>query len=163
MPKDDKRIFVEGGECLACRACEIGCALRHSESGELTAALLERPRPHARVRVREAKGKVAPVQCMQCARPKCVEVCEPGALTKDPDTGVVVLDQSKCSGCFQCVEACPFHAIFADEERGIAYKCDLCEGTPACVMACPTRALFYGTRQEFKARSKQKEPVASSE
>jgi len=163
MAKGDKRIFVDASRCLACRACEIACALRHSESGELTEALLEQPRARPRVEVRETKGKIAPVQCMQCARPKCVEVCEPGALVKDAESGLVTLDQSKCTGCWLCVEACPFHAIFADEERGVAYKCDLCEGRPACVAACPTSALFFGTREEFRARSAQREPVASSE
>jgi carbon-monoxide dehydrogenase iron sulfur subunit len=163
MAKDDKRIFVEASKCLACRACEIACALRHSESGELTQALLEQPRARPRVAVRETKGKVAPVQCMQCARPKCVEVCGAGALTKDPESGLVLLDQSKCTGCGLCVEACPFAAIFLDQERGIAYKCDLCDGRPACVAACPTNALLFGTREEFRARSAQREPVASKE
>jgi carbon-monoxide dehydrogenase iron sulfur subunit len=161
MAKDDKRIHVESDRCLACRACEVACALRHSQSSDLVEAVLEQPRGRSRVRVRETKGKIAPVQCMQCARPKCVEVCEPGALVKHPESGLVVLDQSKCTGCWSCVEACPFHAIFADEDRGVAYKCDLCEGRPACVAACPTRALFYGTRDEFRARSAEREPVPS--
>ena len=163
MAKDDKRILVDNSQCLACRACEIACALCHSKSGELPDALLEQPRPHPRVRVRETKGKIGPVQCMQCARPKCVEACEAGALVKDAESGLVMLDQSKCTGCWSCVEACPFHAIFADEERGVAYKCELCEGRPACVAACPTNALFYGTRDEFRARNATREPVASGE
>ena len=163
MAKDDKRIFVDSNSCLACRACEIACALRHSESGVLERAIAERPGPRTCIVVRQSKGKHAPVQCMQCRRPKCVEVCEPGALVKDEETGLVILDQSKCTDCGACVEACPFDAIFLDPERGVAYKCDLCGGQPACVAACPTCALFYGTREQFRARAGQREPVASGE
>ena len=132
MAKDDKRIFVDSNSCLACRACEIACALRHSESGVLERAIAERPGPRTCIVVRQSKGKHAPVQCMQCPRPKCVE-------------------------------ACPFDAIFLDPERGVAYKCDLCGGQLACVAACPTCALFYGTREQFRARSAEREPVASGE
>ncbi len=154
MAKDDRRIHADNTRCLACRACEIACAVKHSGSGELTAAIWERPRALPRVRVRVSKGKQAPVQCMQCARPKCVEACEVGALTRDEGSGLVLLDQSKCTGCGLCVEACPFDAIFPDEERGAAYKCDLCGGEPVCVAACPTGALFFGTREQFRSREK---------
>ncbi|UCH34302.1 MAG: 4Fe-4S dicluster domain-containing protein [Armatimonadota bacterium] len=163
MAKDDKRIFADSSRCLACRACEIACALCHSECAEVTEAVLEQPRARPRVVVRETKGKIAPVQCMQCARPKCVEACEAGALTKDEESGLVVLDEGKCTGCWSCVEACPFHAIHADEERGVACKCDICGGDPACVAACPTGALFFGTRGEFRARSAEREPVTSGD
>jgi carbon-monoxide dehydrogenase iron sulfur subunit len=154
MAKEERRIHVDNARCMACRACEIACALRHSESGELARAITERPLAHSCVVVRSSKGKNSPVQCMQCARPKCVEVCAPGALWKDGKTTLVALDQSQCTGCGLCVEACPFDAIFLDEERGIAYKCDLCEGRPACVPACPTEARFFGTREEFRSREK---------
>jgi carbon-monoxide dehydrogenase iron sulfur subunit len=154
MAKGDKRIFADDARCLACRACEIACSLRHSESGVLEQAIAERPPARSCVVVRLNKGKNSPVQCMQCARPKCVEVCEPGALRKDEETGLVVLDQSKCTGCGLCVEACPFDAIFLDDDRGVAYKCDLCGGQPACVAACPTGSLLFGTREEFRAREK---------
>jgi Fe-S-cluster-containing dehydrogenase component len=50
----------------------------------------------------------------------------------------VVLDENNCSGCRLCVEACVYHAIAFDEEKGIAQKCNLCHHrvdnglVPAC-------------------------------
>jgi carbon-monoxide dehydrogenase iron sulfur subunit len=40
---------------------------------------------------------------------------------------------------------CPYDAIFRDEEREVAIKCDLCPDReiPACVEACPTEALVF--------------------
>ena len=39
-----------------------------------------------------------------------MEVCEYGAITKGED-GVVQFDKEKCTGCWKCIEACPFDAI----------------------------------------------------
>ena len=82
-----------------------------------------------------------------------------GALTRDEETGLVLLDQEKCTGCLQCVEACPFGAIFVIGEGGdgpAVVKCDLCierqeQGLgPACVEACPTGALTVKVKAAAK-------------
>ena len=36
------------------------------------------------------------------------------------ETGLVVLDAALCTGCGECVEVCPFEAIWLDGERGVA-------------------------------------------
>jgi carbon-monoxide dehydrogenase iron sulfur subunit len=158
-----KRLYALNDRCLACRACEIACALRRTVHGELAVAITDVPPPRPRLWVREVKGKNDPVHCLQCARPKCVAACAPGALYQEAESGMVLFDADKCTGCGECVPACSFHAIAVDPDRGLAYKCDLCDGDPACAPACPTGALFFGTPEKWKAlrAERRKEPVGS--
>jgi ferredoxin-type protein NapG len=67
----------------------------------------------------------------------------PGAL--QPDAAFL----ERCSGCGECVPACPIGAIFMDEhDDGALYPaiqpsrrpCSLCDGLP-CIPACPDQAL----------------------
>jgi carbon-monoxide dehydrogenase iron sulfur subunit len=155
------RITLNSDKCLGCRACEMACAVAHSLSKELLAAVMEDPAPAARVRVVVGKkGENAALRCVHCNKPKCVEACEVGALSRDEQTGLVLLDEEKCVGCLECVEACPFDAIFVvreGQDNQAVIKCDLCadrqqagEG-PACVEACPTGALSVKVGQKAKA------------
>lgn len=47
--------------------------------------------------------------CLGCG--DCVEVCQFGALSMDPQTGLPVVDESKCTACGACAKACPKHII----------------------------------------------------
>lgn len=65
-------------------------------------------------------------------------------MTKDPESGIVTVDPSKCVGCWTCVLMCPNGAVRRDERSGhIAMKCDLCKerGFPSCVEHCPNDAI----------------------
>ena len=43
--------------------------------------------------------------CVGCG--DCVSVCNFGALSMDPKTGLPVVDEEKCAACGACVKACP--------------------------------------------------------
>ncbi|MCR5582562.1 MAG: 4Fe-4S dicluster domain-containing protein [Eggerthellaceae bacterium] len=91
-----------------------------------------------------------PVQCQQCENPQCVKVCPTGASYRDPDTGIVLIDKSKCIGCRYCMMACPYGVRSYNETEHVVEKCTLCshrtaEGLePACVHNCCTGARIYG-------------------
>ncbi|MBE6466461.1 4Fe-4S dicluster domain-containing protein [Denitrobacterium detoxificans] len=91
-----------------------------------------------------------PVQCQQCENPQCVKVCPTGASYRDPDTGIVLIDKSKCIGCRYCMMACPYGVRSYNETERVVEKCTLCshrtaEGLePACVHNCCTGARIYG-------------------
>jgi carbon-monoxide dehydrogenase iron sulfur subunit len=65
--------------------------------------------------------------------------------TRDSSTGVIKVDEEKCSGCWACILLCPFGAIGRDIKQGNTVKCDMCEGEdiPVCVANCPNEALVY--------------------
>ena len=76
------------------------------------------------------------------------ETCPVEAISKG-ENGLTAIDAEECTGCGQCVEACPFDAIIMLSED-VAAKCDGCADeivrgwNPTCVRACPMRALRYG-------------------
>ena len=46
-----------------------------------------------------------PFGCLGCG--DCVAACQFGALSMDPETGLPVVDDEKCTACGKCVKACP--------------------------------------------------------
>ncbi|MCP4717861.1 MAG: 4Fe-4S dicluster domain-containing protein [Desulfobacteraceae bacterium] len=81
--------------------------------------------------------------CRQCESPECLDVCPESAIYVDLETGARVVDESKCAGCGECVDACQFDMIHLNPETEKAYKCDLCGGDPQCVAWCPTKAITF--------------------
>ena len=96
------------------------------------------------------KVKVAyrPHLCMHCDNAPCIESCAvPGALYQRDD-GLVIIDPVKCTGCKNCVDACPYDVIFFNEGLNLAQKCTGCAHLlddgwtePRCADACPTLAI----------------------
>jgi len=73
-------------------------------------------------------------------------ICPVGAIYKTETSQgdfLVLVNQEKCTECQQCVEACPFDAIWVDPVSGKAIKCDLCNGDPQCVKYCNFDAIQY--------------------
>ncbi len=129
--------------CVACKSCELACALRHSSSGDINEAMVEWPSPVSRLSVGFKDGKLHLTRCLHCKKPKCKEACDTGAITKGGD-GVVTIRQEECTGCLKCIEMCPFGAIQSWDHKAV--KCDLCNGATelSCVTACKCGALVYG-------------------
>jgi anaerobic dimethyl sulfoxide reductase subunit B len=95
------------------------------------------------------------VSCNHCPKPICVEVCPTGAMKQDGN-GIVTVNETRCTGCRNCEDVCPYGAPQYNAGKGIMTKCDFCQneleagGVPACVAACPTRALSFGELAELK-------------
>lgn len=137
------RIVFDPQWCRTCKLCEMVCSIVHE--GEARPAL-------ARINITfEAFKVIDPIQgivCAQCPDAPCMAVCPVGAMSRDPQTGAVIVDPDLCIGCMACRRACPWDVPKKHPEHGIAVKCDLCkdrEGGPVCVEMCPLtgKALRY--------------------
>ena len=114
--------------CDGCRMCEMMCSLKHTGS-------INRYRARIKV-INPEEGDCYPVICRHCKNPLCQSACPiPEAMVLDEQTGVVVINDSKCIRCLACVDACPFGAIQVGPDRELL-KCDLCGGEPLCVKYC---------------------------
>lgn len=144
-----KRIVVNVDKCLACKSCELACALAHSQSEVLSEAVAESPRPQRRVTVEAAGGFAVPLQCRHCEDAPCITICPTEAIHRCGPEGPVLVDQDRCIGCNFCLMVCPFGVIEVSNDGKAVVKCDLClERTktgepPACVAGCPTGALKF--------------------
>lgn len=152
-----KEIFVHLDRCVGCKTCEIACAVEHSKSKELFAAIAEHPAPRHRMWVEwvEPKHKVA-VLCRHCEDAPCMHACISGAIHRT-DQGVVITDADRCIGCWTCVMVCPYGVIGRHMETRKSYRCDRCPDReqPACVSSCPTGALEYRSVEQFSARARK--------
>ena len=147
-----KRIFVHKERCTGCKSCEIGCAVRHSESKTLHGAMCQANPPRPRIFAQWADGLKTVVRCNHCDDAPCISSCISGCLYKN-EQGYVLRKKERCIGCWSCVMACPFGVVFRDPMLNIAVKCDGCRKSdlPACVESCPTKALELVDIEEIAA------------
>ncbi|MHC4637891.1 MAG: 4Fe-4S dicluster domain-containing protein [Planctomycetota bacterium] len=144
-----KTITVDIKKCLACKSCEIACALVHSKSKVLEEAVTESPAPQRRVVVEGAGEFGVPMQCRHCEQAPCITVCPTAAIHRHEVNSPVLIDRENCIGCGYCLIVCPFGVIDITRDGRAVAKCDLCiERTkvgqaPACVESCPTGALEF--------------------
>ncbi len=139
-----KVIAVHLDRCTGCKTCELYCATeRGSNSKILLQAVQEVPLPQARVRVEGSNDIAVAMQCRHCLQAPCLDACLTGALVRDADSGMVVIQENDCIGCWTCTLFCPYGVIYPWPERKIALKCDRClyMEAPVCVDVCPTKAL----------------------
>ncbi len=141
------KIRVEVKKCLACKTCEIECALAHSPGVTLDTLVRVRERVYPRLQVEERVEEAVPIRCCHCETAPCVMVCPTGALYREARGEPVRVREELCVGCGYCVVVCPYGV---PQEKGrVMTKCDLCFSRlekgelPACVEGCPTKALRF--------------------
>lgn len=88
------------------------------------------------------------IACNHCQEAPCAEQCPAKAISKDTESGIVIIDENICIGCTYCSWVCPYGAPAFDISEKIMKKCDLCSERinagykPACETVCPTGALI---------------------
>ena len=141
-----KRILIDADKCTGCKNCSIACMQARRETGSLYDLGLTDTSLEARNTILlDGKKAYKPLFCRHCDNPACVTSCMSGAMTKDPETGHVRYDRTKCAQCFMCVMNCSFGVLKSDRDTGsYVVRCDFCadnNGDPQCVKMCPTRAI----------------------
>lgn len=132
--------------CIGCHACTVACKsenevplgdfrtwVKYTEVGSFP----------------QVRRHFAVLRCNQCTAAPCVTICPVEALHKRPD-GIVDLKKDVCIGCKACMQACPYDALYLNEDTGGAEKCHFCahrveQGLkPACEVVCPETAIISG-------------------
>ena len=133
----NKVLAVDYEKCTGCRNCETACSVFHVQACNPAKSAV-------RIVKWVGKGLNVPVVCQQCEDPACANICPVQAISRDADTGAMIVDGDLCVGCRMCMVACPFGAVTLDRDRRQAIKCDLCGGVePWCVRFCEPGALTY--------------------
>jgi Fe-S-cluster-containing dehydrogenase component/formate-dependent nitrite reductase membrane component NrfD len=137
---------IDQRTCIGCHACTVACKTEH-----------QIPVGQFRTWVKYIDQGVWPssnrafgvLRCNHCSDAPCVKICPTKALFKRAD-GIVDFDRDRCIGCKSCMQACPYDAIYIDEDTHTAAKCNYCahrvdDGLePACVVVCPTHSIWAG-------------------
>ena len=150
--------------CIGCWACAVACKVENSVGEGLWWQQVET------VGEMQLDKHYRPRNCFHCAEPPCLPACPEGAISQRPD-GIVEIDYDACTGCGDCVPACPYDAIALNRTApvlphgleaghgdaavtprrvGVAEKCTFCAHRldrgeePACIAACPTQVISFG-------------------
>jgi electron transport protein HydN len=165
-------VSADTTKCTGCKACELACFQVHNAArnkvGQTVGTITVPVTPKLYVTVIPQASM--PIQCKHCENSPCKAVCKQSAISKAG--AQIIVDESRCIGCKDCLVACPFGAItllpyYADgkpvlqpgsaDGKVAASKCDLCftepQG-PACVRVCPNKALSVNDiDQQRKAKN----------
>jgi tetrathionate reductase subunit B len=172
--------IVDLRRCIGCRACTVACKAEFDVPlGAFRAAVYE----EVTGTFPNSEKHFLPRLCNHCEGnkedkvPPCVKECPEypkdrrefitsdgkkiryrgGATYKRPD-GLILFDNSLCTGCGKCIEACPYGArnfnklliSGKDSTKNGITKCDFCDHrvskgvAPSCVNICPGRARIFG-------------------
>jgi nitrate reductase beta subunit len=88
--------------------------------------------------------------CNHCTYPACLASCPRGSIYKRPEDGIVLLDQKRCRGYRECVQACPYKKTYYNPLNGTSEKCIGCypkvqqQLQPQCVLNCIGKIRLQG-------------------
>ena len=140
--------------CINCRACEVACKeengiIRGADKHRLWIEVQENGADFSDLS--QYSEEFLPKQCNQCTNAFCEAVCPVDAISHDKN-GIVITSADACILCMKCIEACPYHARYVDDERKFVDKCIFCsdtrlargETTVACQVTCPAKLRYFG-------------------
>ena len=159
-------LIVDVAKCHDCNNCFLACKDEYYENDFPPFSLSQPRHGHRWIDIlRKERGQYPkvdvgflPKPCMHCDDAPCIKAAKDGAVYKRED-GIVIIDPKKAKGQKDLLKACPYEAIWWNDEKNVPQKCTFCvhlleEGweKPRCVQACPTEALkvLYVEDQEMQ-------------
>ncbi|HIW76511.1 MULTISPECIES: 4Fe-4S dicluster domain-containing protein [Gordonibacter] len=158
------KVFVfDHAKCNGCRNCQIACKDEHVDNDWSPWAKPQPDTGHFWTHIEERVcGQVPKVKvsyllhiCQHCENAPCIEAAPEAVFRRDD--GLVIIDPEKAKGLKELVEACPYEAIFWNEELELPQKCTGCAHlvdageVPHCVDVCPHGALRFGDEEDFES------------
>ena len=178
-----KTFLIDTTRCTACRGCQLACKEWHDLPANETKQRGTHQNPPDLnpnnlkiVRFRERMKPDGTVvwnfftdQCRHCLTPICKEVADmavPGAIIKDPKTGMVIATDKSAKlspeDAQAVIDACPYNIPRLDPKTKSLTKCDMCIDRvtagmlPICVKTCPTGTMAFGEREEILPMAKKR-------
>mgnify|MGYP001569612491 CR=1 FL=1 len=116
-------MIVDVSRCDNCRNCFLATKDEHIGNEFPGYAAPQPANGHSWVDIRRTErgswpiieAHFMPVMCNHCDKPPCMAAAKNGAVRKRPD-GIVIIDPDKSRGQKEIVEACPYGAIYWNEE-----------------------------------------------
>ena len=148
-------LIVDVAECTNCNMCVLACQDEYV-GNDWPGYSAEMPRHgHRWIDIqRKERGQAPmvdvaflPVMCQHCDDMPCMKAAKDGAVRKRED-GIVIIDPVKAKGQRQIVDACPYGAIWWNEEKQLpqiwtfdAHLLDQGWKEPRAAQSCPTGAI----------------------
>lgn len=153
---------VDVEKCTGCYSCFLACKDEYIGNDYLPTSVAQPDKGHTWIKLNEVeqgegtkiKVDYIPIMCQHCEDLPCAAPAPAGAVYRRAD-GIVIIDPVRAKGCKSIVNACPYRAVYWNEEQQLPQKCTMCahildngEKTTRCAEACPTGALVFGDLED---------------
>jgi Fe-S-cluster-containing dehydrogenase component len=148
-------LVIDVPKCFGCNACALACHDEYHDNDfpGVSAGMQRLGHRWIDIRQRESgrfpvvEVSYLPVTCNHCDDAPCMKAAKDGAVAKRED-GIVIIDPVKAKGQKQLVAACPYGAIWWNEEKQLpqawpfdAHLLDSGWRETRGAQVCPTRAM----------------------
>ena len=148
-------LVVDVAECINCQLCTLALQDEHVDNAYPGYAAPMPKHGHHWIDIKRKERGAAPhldvaylpTMCQHCDDAPCMKAARDGAIRKRDD-GIVQIDPEKAKGQRQIVDACPYGAVWWNDELDVpqtwyfdAHLLDAGWREPRCVSVCATGAL----------------------
>ena len=148
-------LLIDVAKCFNCNCCTLAChdEYHDNEHPGVAAGMPKHGQNWFRIEQRETgvvpmvEVSYLPTTCNHCDDPPCLAAAHDGAVVKRDD-GIVIIVPEKARGQRQIVDACPYGAVYWNEEKQLpqawpfdAHLLDQGWKRTRGAQACPTRAM----------------------